>query len=178
MSVGEKKPIVLLIIIFMLIVISHFSIIKAEELSSGHYQLSINIQNVKEVWIQNEQGDTILKLEEVNDKQSGDILRYIVRCQNTGNKKILDAFVICPIPFGTIYLPEVEMQDSPVEILFSFDGGINYYPAPIKVLILDKLGAKVETEISPLFYTHLKLRFKKPLLPLEKREHYFKVKAL
>ncbi len=162
---------------FTLIAVTFLSIFCFSTAKANLLDLSVQLMKYKEIWIQNEKGETVTELRKINTSRQGDIILYIVHCENRGNEKIRNIPIITPIPPGTVYLPVFFEENQGAEILFSLDGGNNYYYPPLTYTFIDEQGQSIEREIPPQFYTHIQWRLKEPLLPKQANDFYFKVKV-
>ena len=137
-------------------------------------KVEVTVEVEQEVIREGTDGAPTVERQPVGLASPGDILVYTVRAQNLGEEPAFDPRLQDPIPQGTVLLPESVTR---INVTASLDGGVNWEPFPVRVLVgEDEDGEPLYEETPPETYTHLRWQLDGPLGPGEAKEVSFKVR--
>jgi uncharacterized repeat protein (TIGR01451 family) len=138
-------------------------------------EVKVTVEVEQEIVREGADGAPTVERQPVGLASPGDILVYTVRAENFGDDPAFDPRVQDPIPQGTVLLPE---SVSRINVTASLDGGANWEPFPVRVLVgEDENGEPLYQEAPPETYTHLRWQLDGPLGPGEAKEVSFKVRV-
>lgn len=105
----------------------------------------------------------------------GQMLRFTLKAENTGDRPAKKLMLAQPIPPGTSYVLNTATAQSPVRIVYSIDGGKTFVAKPtVKVSLPD---GKTEVRPAPAeVYTHVRWFFDQALLPKTSSKVFYQVK--
>ncbi|KAM3109726.1 hypothetical protein [Phormidesmis sp. 146-33] len=135
----------------------------AQSLNRPQVKLSLAVE--KQVVAQDQVGQPSVAWKAVKGKVSvtpGDVLRYVVTGQNTGNSAAKNLVVTQPVSQGTVYVLGSAASESGAAIVYSIDSGKTFVKTPTVQVKL--ANGKVETKPAPAeAYTHVRWNFGKSL---------------
>lgn len=168
----EKKRWLFILLICVLTVLFANSKTMAEEKKP---KLTLNIIAEKEIKkIKN--GKEITEKVPLDKTPPGDIITYTIKYTNDGKSDAKNAFIIDPIPKGTVYIAGSAKGEN-TDILYSIDGSGSYRKSPITTTVKKDDGSAEQKLVSAEKYTHLKWLFKKSIAPGDSGTVFFKVKV-
>jgi uncharacterized repeat protein (TIGR01451 family) len=105
----------------------------------------------------------------------GEVLRFMLKAVNKGDRPAKQLVLAQPIPPGTIYVLNTATTQSPARIVYSIDGGKTFVAKPtVKVTLPD---GKTEERPAPAeAYTHVRWLFDRELLPKTSSKVFYQVK--
>lgn len=98
-----------------------------------------------------------------NEVEPGQIVEYRMEYKNTGKTPLKGIAVTGPVPNSTQYMGDTASTKADADFTVSIDGGKNFESEPVKRLVVDARGKKVEKVIPPSEYTHVRWMLKQPL---------------
>ncbi|HPE61498.1 MAG: DUF11 domain-containing protein [Thiothrix sp.] len=102
-------------------------------------------------------------LQPTREVEPGQLIEYQLTYSNTGSSALKDVVVTGPIPAATAYMPQSARSQARAQLQVSVDNGKTFESEPVKRMITDKNGRKVEVIIPPSEYSHVRWTMKEPL---------------
>lgn len=102
-------------------------------------------------------------LEPATEVAPGQTVEYQLTYENTSTDPLKDLIVTGPVPRVTAYIGKSAFTEAKANLQVSIDGGKTFENEPVKRLVKDANGKKVERIIPPSAYTHLRWMMKEPL---------------
>lgn len=93
----------------------------------------------------------------------GQVVEYRLTYKNVSDKPLSGIAVTGPIPNSTTYMAKTAASAAQTDFVVSIDGGKNYESEPVKRVVTDEKGKKVEKIIPPSEYSHVRWNLKQPL---------------
>lgn len=93
----------------------------------------------------------------------GQVVEYRLTYKNISEKPLSGISVTGPIPNSTTYMAKTAAAAAQADFVVSIDGGKNYEAEPVKRVVTDEKGKKVEKIIPPSEYSHVRWNLKQPL---------------
>ncbi|MCB1619132.1 MAG: DUF11 domain-containing protein [Thiothrix sp.] len=121
------------------------------------------LQNTLQAYLvsADQQGREILQ--PTREVEPGQLIEYQLTYANTGNSALRDVVVTGPIPAATAYMPQSARTQAKAQLQVSIDNGRTFESEPVRRMITDKNGRKVEVIIPPSEYSHVRWIMKEPL---------------
>lgn len=108
-----------------------------------------------------ENGKEVVKLLTLPEVvESGDIIQYDIKGENTADKPLKNIRAEGKVPDGTIYIENSARCTADSTMAFSHDYGETFSTLPLTVKVRDDSGAKTERVISPDEYTNVRFVIK------------------
>lgn len=102
-------------------------------------------------------------LNPATEVEPGQTVEYQLTYENTGANPLQDIIVTGPVPRVTAYIGKSAFTQAKANLQVSIDGAKTFENEPVKRLVKDATGKKVEKIIPPSAYTHLRWSMKEPL---------------
>ncbi|MEA5580402.1 hypothetical protein VB620_03485 [Nodularia harveyana UHCC-0300] len=131
----------------------------AQNAKKGQVQLRLEAE--KQVTTEDQQGKQVKKWQLLQGKatvQPGDVLRYTLKGENTGDRPVKNLTLNQPIPQGMVYVLKSAKTDVSAnsKITYSIDGGRSFVDQPTVKVTLP--NGNVEVKPAPATaYTHIRL---------------------
>lgn len=106
-------------------------------------------------------GNEILK--QATEVAPGQVVEYELVYKNNGDSALTDLVITGPVPGTTSYLSKSAVTAAKAQLQVSIDGGNKFESEPVKRIVTDANGKKIEKIIPPSQYTHLRWTMKQPL---------------
>ena len=95
--------------------------------------------------------------------EPGQIVEYRMEYKNAGKTPLKGIAVTGPVPSSTQYMSNTAHTQTDADFTVSIDGGKTFENEPVKRLVVNEQGKKVEKIIPPSEYTHVRWILKQPL---------------
>lgn len=95
--------------------------------------------------------------------EPGQVVEYRLDYSNVGQKALKGIAVTGPIPDATHYMDATASTKADSNFTVSIDGGKTFESEPVKRMVENEQGKKVEKIIPPSEYTHVRWTLKQPL---------------
>ncbi|MEZ5449429.1 MAG: hypothetical protein R3E89_10745 [Thiolinea sp.] len=102
-------------------------------------------------------------LQAATEVEPGQVVEYELTYQNTGDTALKDLVITGPVPSATGYLANSNLAQTAAQFLVSIDGGSKFESEPVKRIVTDASGRKIEKIIPPSEYTHVRWIMQQPL---------------
>lgn len=102
-------------------------------------------------------------LEPATEVEPGQTVEYALTYENVGSSALKDIIVTGPIPKVTSYIAKSAHTEAKAKLQVSIDGGKTFEGEPVKRMVKDASGKKVEKVIPPSQYTHVRWLMQEPL---------------
>ena len=109
----------------------------------------------------NQEGKEVLQ--PATEVEPGQIVEYALRYENKGSKALKDIIVTGPVPSATAYIGKSAHTEAKAELRVSIDGGKTFESEPVKRIVTNADGKKVEKIIPASEYTHVRWIMQEPL---------------
>ncbi len=109
----------------------------------------------------NQEGQEVLQ--PATEVEPGQVIEYALTYENTGTAALKDIIVTGPVPNATAYIGKSAYTAAKAELLVSIDGGKTFEKEPVKRMVKDAAGKKVQKIIPPAEYTHVRWNMKEAL---------------
>lgn len=110
---------------------------------------------------QGQDGKEVAQLAE--EVEPGQIVEYRLDYKNVGKSALKGIAVTGPVPDATHYLGDTAKTRADTDFQVSIDGGKTFEGEPVKRMVENGQGKKVEKIIPPSEYTHVRWILKQPL---------------
>lgn len=102
-------------------------------------------------------------LQAATEVEPGQTVEYKLTYQNVSDKALKGLVVTGPVPAATHYIAKSARAQAKANLEVSIDGGKTFEKEPVKRIVTNEAGKKVETIIPPEKYTHLRWIMQEPL---------------
>ena len=102
-------------------------------------------------------------LQAASEVEPGQVVEYALTYHNSGESALNDVVVTGPIPAATAYIGKSAFTQSKARLQVSIDGGNQFESEPVKRIITDASGKKIEKIIPSTEYTHVRWVMQQPL---------------
>lgn len=102
-------------------------------------------------------------LQAATEVAPGQTVEYALTYQNISDKALKGIVVTGPVPAATQYIAKSARSQAKAALEVSIDGGKTFEKEPVKRVITNEAGKKVETIIPPEKYTHVRWIMQEPL---------------
>jgi len=124
--------------------------------------LSLKLDSFRVEQVENAEGKRVERLVPAAEVKPGDVLEWVLRATNEGERALEDVALTVPIPPNTVYLEgtarPIELEGTRVLPVFSYDG-VRFAPPPLVRKVRKKVGdrwVEVEEVVPPEAYTHVR----------------------
>jgi uncharacterized repeat protein (TIGR01451 family) len=139
----------------------------AQALNRPHVDLKLSVEK--------QNAETWKSIQGKVSVHPGDVLRYTVSGQNTGDTPAKNLVVTQPIPKQAIYVLGSAVDNAKAKTVYSIDNGKSFVKAPTIQVTL--ANGKTETRPAPAeAYTHVRWSFVNPLSPKAEVNAAYQVK--
>ncbi len=146
---------------YMMTALLIFFLSVSPSLAVADNDVSVSTSIMREVEVENEQGEKEMRLENVESAVPGDQIVLIITYLNKGEQPAENIVLTNPVPEEMIYVGGSAGGEKTV-IVFSVDGG-DTYDVPEKLFVVNESGERVQAK--PGDYTHLRWRLTESLEP-------------
>ena len=109
-----------------------------------------------------------------SEVEPGQVVEYALDYENTGANALKDIVVTGPVPSFTSYIAQSARTQANAALQVSIDGGKKFESEPVKRIVTDASGKKVEKIITPGQYTHVRWIMNQPLTAGEKQHFAYR----
>jgi uncharacterized repeat protein (TIGR01451 family) len=95
--------------------------------------------------------------------EPGQVIEYRMDYKNVGQTSLKGIAVTGPVPSATHYLDNTAVTQAASDFMVSIDGGKTFEGEPVKRMVENEQGKKVEKIIPPSEYTHVRWILNQPL---------------
>lgn len=95
--------------------------------------------------------------------EPGQVVEYRLTYKNVSNKPLSGITVTGPVPNATDYMAKTASSADNADFQVSIDGGKTFESEPVKRVVTDEQGKKIEKVIPPSEYSHVRWTLKQSL---------------
>lgn len=121
------------------------------------------LQSTMQAYVISKGGDGKEVAQIAKEVEPGQVVEYRLDYKNVGKTALKGIAVTGPVPDATHYMGDTAATKAAADFKVSIDGGKTFESEPVKRMVENEQGKKIEKIIPPSEYTHVRWILKQPL---------------